>query len=89
MELKMKHDNYEHTITDPARVMAIFTNLLFEKAITKESAIDKIDYKYNYPNVNVTITFKSSNLVHEYINIPSDGHSLAIADIEKLLKGGE
>lgn len=89
MELKMKHDNDEYTITDPARVMAIFTNLLFEKAITKESEIDKIDYKYDYPNINITITFKGTSLVHEYTNIPSDGHSLVIADIEKLLKGGE
>lgn len=87
MKLKIINGSHIETITEPCRIMAIFTNLLFEETITKNSEIDKIDYKYNYPNVNITIAFKNSDLKHEYFNIPTEGDSLGISDIEKLMKG--
>ena len=86
MILKIYNNKNITTIDEPTKIIAILLNLFYEINVTKESTVKNIASSYNYPFTNITITFKDCDLKHEYINIPSDNHSLDIYKIQKILE---
>lgn len=74
------------TYTDNHFIVARLLGLLFQKTIAKSKYIKRINYSYNYSNMQ-TITFVFDNDYKQiFIDIPTSGGLLNDFEIEQILK---